>query len=62
MTKNPTPTEKSKQERDNTKTPPNFDYTTIADRLRTVSLGNETIKIITQTCKAEKRFININIL
>ena len=39
MTKTHTPTEKSKKERDNTKNPAtkNFDYTTIADRLRTVS-------------------------
>ena len=34
MTKAPTTTEKSKKQRDNTK---NFDYTTITDRLRTVS-------------------------
>ena len=33
--KAPTPTEKSKKQRDNINT--NFDYTTIADRLRTVS-------------------------
>ena len=38
MTKAPTPTEKSKKHRDNIKNAPkNFDYTTIADRLRTVS-------------------------
>ena len=38
MTKAPTPTEKSKKERDNTKNAiKNFDYTTIADRHRTVS-------------------------
>ena len=36
--KAPTPTEKSKKQSDNTKTPPkNFDYTTIADRFKTVS-------------------------
>ena len=37
MTKFPTPTEKSKKECDNKKSHPNFDYTTIADRIRTVS-------------------------
>ena len=39
MTKAPTPTEKSKKQCVNTKTrtTKNFDYTTIADRLRTVS-------------------------
>ena len=38
ITKAPTMTEKSKKQRDNIKTPPkNFDYTKIADRLRTVS-------------------------
>ena len=38
MTKAPTPTEKSKKQGDNTKTPPkNVDYTTIADRLRTAT-------------------------
>ena len=43
MKKTSTPIEKSKKQRDNTKTPPkNFDYTTIADRLRTVSRGNDS--------------------
>ena len=38
VTKAPTPTEKSKKQRDNIKNATkNFDYTTIADRLRTVS-------------------------
>ena len=38
MTKNPTPTEKSKKEIENTKTATkNLDYTTIVDRIRTVS-------------------------
>ena len=38
-----TPTEQSKKQGDNTKTPPkNVDYTTIADRLRTVSWGNDS--------------------
>ena len=38
MTSTPTPTEKSKKHRDNIKNATkNFDYTTIADRLRTVS-------------------------
>ena len=37
-TKTPTPTEQSKKQRDNIKNATkNFDYTTIADRLRTVS-------------------------
>ena len=40
MTKAATPTEKSKKQRDNTNK--NFDYTTIADRLRTVSWGNNS--------------------
>ena len=42
MTKAPTPTDKSKTQRDNTKATKNFDYTTIADRVRTVSLGNDS--------------------
>ena len=43
MTKAPTPTEKSKMQRDNTKNATkNFDYTTIADRLRTVSWSNSS--------------------
>ena len=33
MTKGPTSTEKSKKQRDNTKSHSNFDYTAIADRL-----------------------------
>ena len=38
MTEALTPTEKSKKQRDNTKNATkNFDYTTIADRLRTVA-------------------------
>ena len=38
ITKEPTPTKKSKKQRDNTKNATkNIDYTTIADRLRTVS-------------------------
>ena len=40
MTKAPTPTEKSKKQRDNIKNATkNFDYTMIADRLRMVSWG-----------------------
>ena len=41
MTKAPTPTEKSKKHRDNIckNATKNFDYTRIADRLRTVSVG-----------------------
>ena len=42
MTKAPLTTEKSKQQRDNTKTQPILDYTTIADRLRTVNWGNDS--------------------
>ena len=43
MTKAPTPTEKSKKQRDNIKNAnKNFDYTTIADRLRTVSWSNSS--------------------
>ena len=43
MTKALTPTEKSKKQRDNTKTPPKTsEYTTIADQLRTVSWGNDS--------------------
>ena len=43
MTKAPKATEKIQKQRDNTKTPPKkFDYTTIADRLRTVSWGNDS--------------------
>ena len=40
MTKAPTPTEKSKKQRDNIKNvTKNFDYTTIADLLRTAIRG-----------------------
>ena len=43
MTEALTLTEKSKMQRDNTKNATkNFDYTTIADRLRTVSWGSES--------------------
>ena len=43
MTEALTPTEKSKKQRDNTKNATkNFDYITIADRLRTVSWGNDS--------------------
>ena len=43
MTKAPTPKEKSKKQRDNIKNvTKNFDYTTIADRLRTVSWSNSS--------------------
>ena len=41
-TKAPTPTEKSKAQCDNTRTPPKTSITTIADRHRTVSWGNES--------------------
>ena len=43
MTKAPTPTEKSKNQRDNIKNATkNFDYTMIVDRLRTVSWSNSS--------------------
>ena len=42
MTKAPKTTEKSKKQRDNIKRNQNFDYTTIEDRLRTVSWGNDS--------------------
>ena len=43
MKKAPTPTKKSKKQRDNIKNATkNFDYTTIADRLRTVSWSNSS--------------------
>ena len=43
MTKAPTPTEKSKKQRDNINNATNsFDNTTIADRLRTVSWSNSS--------------------
>ena len=42
ITKAPTPTEKSKKAtRQHKNATKNFDYTTIADRLRTVSFGND---------------------
>ena len=41
MTKTHTPTEKKKAGWQNTNATKNFDYTTIADRLRTVSWGND---------------------
>ena len=43
MTKTPTSREKFKKQRDFTKNATKiFDYTTIVDRLRTVSLGNDS--------------------
>ena len=43
MTKAPTPTEKSKKQRDNIKNATkDFDYTTIADWLRSVSWSNSS--------------------
>ena len=43
MKKVPTPTEKSKKQRDSIKSAiKNFDYTTIANHLRTVSWGNDS--------------------
>ena len=43
MTKAPTPTEKSKEQRDNTKTPPNKSRLhNVADRLKKVSFGNDS--------------------
>ena len=40
--KSPYTHRKSKKQRDNTKRHQNFDYTTITDRLRTVSWGNDS--------------------
>ena len=41
--KTPTSTENPKKQRENTKNPgKNFDYTTISDRIRTVSWGNDS--------------------
>ena len=43
VTNAPTPTDKTKKQRDNIKNATkNFDYTTIADRLRTVSWSNSS--------------------
>ena len=43
MTKAPTPTEKFKKQHDNIKSAiKNFDYTMVADRLRTVSWSNSS--------------------
>ena len=43
MTRAPSPTEKSKKQIDNTKNATkNFDYTMIADQLRTVGWGNDS--------------------
>ena len=43
MTKDPTPAEMLKGQSNNTNNATKkFDYTTIADRLRTVSLGNDS--------------------
>ena len=43
MTKAPKSTDKSKKQRDNTKNATkNYDYTTITDRLRTVSWSNNS--------------------
>ena len=43
MTKAPTPMEKFKKQRDHTtNATANFDYTTITDRLRTVSWSNKS--------------------
>ena len=42
LTKALTPTENSKKQSDNTKRHINFDYTTVADRLRTVSWSDDS--------------------
>ena len=42
MTKAPTPTEKSKKQRNNKKRHQNFDYTTSANLLRTVNWSNDS--------------------
>ena len=50
MTKAPTPTEKSKKQRDNkNRRHQNFEYTTITDRLRTV-VSFENIKFTVKQC------------
>ena len=41
MSKAPTPTEKSKKQRDNTKRHQNLDYTTTTDRLK-IKIGNDS--------------------
>ena len=47
VTKAPTPTEKSKKQCDNIKnTTKNFDYTTIADRLRMVSWSKAVTQLV----------------
>ena len=47
MTKAPTPKEKSKKQRDNTKNANmNMDYTTIADRLRTASNNSHPAGVV----------------
>ena len=47
VTKAPTPTEKSKKQRDNMKNATkNFDYTTIADRLSTVNWSNSGHQLV----------------
>ena len=46
MTKAATPTEKSKKQITTQNATNNFDYTTVVDRLRTASSGNDSI----QTC------------
>ena len=44
MTKAPTPTENQKNNVTPQKRLQNFDYTTIVDRLRTVSWGNDSLQ------------------
>ena len=56
MTKAPTLTEKSKKQRDNlTNATKNFDYTPIADRLRTVSMSNNSYPtgVVTPVCDTQ---------
>ena len=62
MTKAPTPTDKSKKKRDNTKNATkNFDYTTIADRPRTVSRSNNRNQSC-EECEASENYKMKNVL
>ena len=63
MTKAPTPTEKSKKQRDNIKNATkNFDNQTIADRLRTVSWSNSSHHTGVVKPVYERFILNINFL
>ena len=63
MTKAPTPTEQSKTQRDNTKNATkNFDYTTIADRLRTTIQWEYWMRPILQTDKILDYLLKVYII